>query len=554
MSRLLLSLGHNASAILVTDGHVIAGYEEERLSKVKSDSSFPRRAIEQLKKLHEHKFNNITDVYISHWFPDGKLPDIHDRYFDPLYFHFNMPDVKVHSVSMEFTHHDAHAWSAIAFIGPTFPTADTLILVADGFGNFGETMSLYHLSNSGEPEIFKRSFGYESSLGLMYQYATAFLDLKENKDEYKLLGYEANISEYLLDEEVEELNKLAEKNAKVHLEIINRTDPEDGRYDPILAVDALPALRVQYGIHFQKILDAMEINDAYSQEAIRTVIAYYVQTRLEITMRSILSQYRPDNLILVGGLFMNVKLNNTLSKLVDGISIMPLCGDQGAAIGLYHAMERNFIWPDHLFWGTRDYYSILAPRLYMFMSEDIDEAKQYISELIAQDQIVNVIYGAMEFGARALGHTSTLAKPSKDNVDYINVLNGRSTIMPMAPIITRRAANRIFSDTIKVHQSLEYMVCTRDYRTMYPEYLGAAHTLPIYDFSLTTDYTGRPQIIDEQHFLYDVLCKVDNELLLNTSFNEHGMPICYSMDDILRCHEFQISNDIQSRVNTVIIT
>lgn len=553
MSRLLLSLGHNSSAVLVRNGHIVAGFEEERLTKKKSDSSFPRCSIEQLKHLHPEDFGNISDVYISHWFVDGTLPEIHDKYFDPLYFHFNLPKANIHSVSMEFTHHDAHAWSAVAFAGERFPTSNTMVLVADGFGNFGETMSLYWLDRFFEPKIFRRSFGYESSLGLMYQYATAFLGMKENQDEYKLLGYEAHVGEYMIDDELEVIHELAEKNGDVHLEIIRNRDVVD-RYDPLLALDALPALRVQYGIHFEKILKKLGVDDRYSQEARRAIIAYYVQTRLEYTVKSIVAEHKPENLIVVGGLFMNVKLNNELSRSIPGqLCIMPLAGDQGAPLGLYQAMEGSLIWPDNLFWGTREFYQMESDRLHFFL-DDKDDYEPFIISLLQQDYIVNVVKGPMEFGARALGNTTTLAKPSEENVQYINGLNGRSTIMPMAPIVTRRAANRLFLDDIKIHKSLEYMICTRDYRVMDDSYRGAAHNTPDYHPDNPTGFTGRPQVVDFNHWLHPVLTHMPNEMLINTSFNEHGMPICYSMQDVLRCHQYQLSNDTEQRVYTVVIT
>lgn len=553
MSRLLLSLGHNSSAVLIRNGHIVAGFEEERLTKQKNDGAFPRCAIEQLKYIYPKTFNNISNVYISHWFIDGKLPDIHDKYFDPLYFHFNLPKAEIHSVSMDFTHHDAHAWSAISFAGPLFSKYNTLIMVADGFGNFGETMSLYHLDAHGEPKIFQRSFGYESSLGLMYQYATAFLGMKENQDEYKLLGYEAHISDFLIDDEIEKLSELAEKNSKVHLEIIRSGDVVD-QYDPLLALDALPALRYQYALHFEKILQIMDIGPQYSEDGRRAIISYYVQTRLEHTVKSIIHDLKVDNLIVVGGVFMNVKLNSELSKIISGnMCIMPLAGDQGATIGLYQAIEGDFVWPNTLCWGPREIGLIEEDRLHMFTHEP-DEYIPFITNLLQHDYIVNVVNKDMEYGARALGCTTTLARPTVENVEYINTLNGRSTIMPMAPIITRKSANRLFNNVGKIHQSLDYMVCTRDYRIMDDSFMGAAHTIPVHDSSNPTGYTGRPQIIDFFHWLYPILINMPNEMLINTSFNEHGMPICYSMQDILRCHQFQLSNDVEQRIRTVVIT
>lgn len=552
MSDLLLTLGHNSSAILVRDGHVVAGYEEERLTKQKSDSAFPRCAIEQLKHVHPTVFKNITDVYISHWFTDGKLPEFHDKYFDPLYFEFNMPDVKVHSVSMEFTHHDAHAWSAVAFAGNMFPINNAYVVVADGFGNFGETMSIYLLSPFGEPILQRRSFGYESSLGLMYQYATAFLGMKENQDEYKLLGHEAHIHDFMLDEEIEILDELADKNANEHIEIILDRDVVD-KYDPLLSLDALPALRVQYAIHFQKVLDKLDPNKTHSQYARKAIIAYYVQTRLENTLRILIGNLEAENVICVGGVFMNVKLNNEISKIIpEKLCIMPLSGDQGAAIGLYHAMEQDFVWPENLYWGDREFYSIEGDRIHQFM-DDPDEYKPFITDLLKQDYIVNVVKGRMEFGSRALGNTTTLARPTMENVAYINGLNGRSTIMPMAPIVTRRSAVKLFEDPFKIHKSLEYMICTRDFRSMDDGIRGAAHSVPTYQADNHTGYTGRPQVIDPEHWLHPILEHLPHEMVINTSFNEHGMPICFSMQDVLRCHQYQLSNDVEQRVCTVII-
>ena len=46
-------------------------------------------------------------------------------------------------------------------------------------------------------------------------------------------------------------------------------------------------------------------------------------------------------MLLAGGLFYNVKLNNSLAKIVNHICICPLAGDQGAAIGMYEFYNPN---------------------------------------------------------------------------------------------------------------------------------------------------------------------------------------------------------------------
>ena len=62
---LVLTLGHNSSAILVRDNRIVAGYETERLTGIKSDSAFPEKPIVELEK--RFGFRPQTDVYVSHW-------------------------------------------------------------------------------------------------------------------------------------------------------------------------------------------------------------------------------------------------------------------------------------------------------------------------------------------------------------------------------------------------------------------------------------------------------------------------------------------------------
>jgi predicted NodU family carbamoyl transferase len=132
---LLLTLGHNSSAIAIVDGKIINAYEEERLSGKKSDSRFPINAITRLGYL---RYDN---VYVTHWEPFGQLDRMSLKHWQP-----DMVPVydKLHTLSQEFTHHDSHMMSARAFLGRDnilMPSAWTI--VADGFGNFGEVISIY---------------------------------------------------------------------------------------------------------------------------------------------------------------------------------------------------------------------------------------------------------------------------------------------------------------------------------------------------------------------------------------------------------------------------
>ena len=58
---------------------------------------------------------------------------------------------------------------------------------------------------------------------------------------------------------------------------------------------------------------------------------------------------------------------------------------------------------------------------------------------VKRDKIVNFVKENMEFGARALGNTTTFALPCLENVEYINHINKRHSL-------PRRTAEKRHSD------------------------------------------------------------------------------------------------------------
>ena len=174
--KLLLTLGHNASAILVDGQNVVCGYEEERLSGIKSDSSFPKLSIDKILHYYPNARYDVKTICVSHWFWSYDLPE--SKYYQPKYLSANFPNALIESISYDQTHHDLHAKSMWNFCD-----GDTsgLTIVADGFGNFGECLSIYI-----DGSLTHRSYDVEHSLGMMYQYAIGYLGMKENQDEYKL--------------------------------------------------------------------------------------------------------------------------------------------------------------------------------------------------------------------------------------------------------------------------------------------------------------------------------------------------------------------------------
>ncbi len=475
--KLLITLGHNSSAILVKDEEVLIGYEEERLSHIKADSAFPVLALSKILEYYPEAGNEVEDIFISHWFWHWDLKD--DKYYNPQYLNVNFPYGKIRSLSKSFTHHDAHANSVWNFSGKSTGTT----IIADGFGNMGEVLSIY--TNG---KLRHRSYELEWSLGLMYQYATAYLGMKENQDEYKLLGYEQSCT-------------TAEKNSLI--DIINTTsslqikalsNPSSKPNNGDMALE-LMKVRTKWYTLFDQITEGRKS---------KPLVARFVQKLVERTISAFASN--AEVLQVSGGVFYNVKLNNTLVRLpnVKFFEANPLAGDQGCALGMTRVKY------EHVFWGKRDEYIVESHRGY-----------------------TQVLMGAMEFGPRALGNTSTIADPTSEMVEKINKLNGRDTIMPMAPIVTDEFAKNNFRDYHKLGKCRFYMIVALDYKNLLDKYRGAAHV----DTDRKT-YTGRPQVINE--YTNEYVRDFVSDIMINTSLNAHGQPIIYNEQD------FDIMEDLQN--------
>lgn len=547
-NSILLTLGHNSSAIYVKDDELKCGYETERFSSKKADSTFPYMPI--MKIIEQFDPPSNTDIYISHWFTDGELPN-KCKYWDPDFVEKHFPDGIITSVKSGYTHHDAHAQAGLLFAGDDFPTDGSFIFVVDGFGTFGETTSIYNIVDD-KPHLIFRAFGFSSSLGLLYQYSTAFQDMKMHNHEYKMLGYEVHINLLADRYNLEAVNKQIKKDTDEYIRRI-LTLKLDRETDPLISVSALQAVQYKVGLQLDAVCKsvkwpgALRIDSEGAKFDKRILISYYTQKVCENVIMALVNKYQPENIILSGGVFMNVKINSMIADAVPGKTCsLPIAGDQGAALGLYSHFNEDFKWPGHLFWGLRSFdVDTLSDIEGIEITGSAERFIELIISSIEENGFVNIVRGAMEFGSRALCNTTTLAIPDMSVVDIINQLNGRTSVMPMAPVVTSSAARVYFKDYDKIHNSLEYMCITRKYVKQHAKDIrGAAHEYP--DGSIT----GRPQITTDP-----IMIRILNHfggILINTSFNTHGHPIVYDSPQIVVNHLSQCDNSINIKPMTII--
>lgn len=555
---LMLTLGHNSSALFF-DGEKVFGYEQERLNKVKSSSDFPKDAIDKL--LSQKDITN-SYLFVSHWYDSFDLSKIdHKNHVDFEYLKnlIEKYDLKYVQLSDDFTHHDAHAYSSLSFL-LNFVNLDSYkmfvgdkvhFLVVDGFGNKQEVISIYdldkkYLTNEDDKVLHlkDRKCGYFSSLGLMYQYATSYCGMKENQDEYKFLGYESHICEVLDSFTLDSLDKRIDSFVKSFYKFIN-TKYDYSLKESFINVDSLKNVKDNWGEVFDSMLLQVHRENKKDFDT-RVIIGYCIQRILEDVLVRFIKDNDVKNLCVSGGVFYNVKLNNRLLKEVEGIfSVMPLAGDQGAAIGMCQKVLGRFNFGD-LCLGERETLDSNIVNKYqnfkerIFISNDRIEIVDNLSKLIKEDKIVNFVEGNMEFGPRALCHTSTLALPSSKNVSIINSLNKRNTVMPMAPVMLREFVDHFFDEKLysRVIGSERFMIITFDYKNFEEEYSGVSHKYPKDDM-----YSGRPQVIyeDDKKIVKELLINVSDKTkcLVNTSYNVHGNPILYDYNSILEDFRFQ---------------
>lgn len=153
-----------------------------------------------------------------------------------------------------------------------------------------------------------------------------------------------------------------------------------------------------------------------------------------------------------------------------------------------------------------------------------------LAYLVANDGILGLYQGAAETGPRALGHRSIVANPC--NPDTRRLLNARvkhrEIIRPLAPMLTRAAAERFFQledgASEDDYNAYNYMILTARARPEAHEVIPAV---------IHHDGTGRLQIVrpDVDPFCHEYLCAMGRrtgaEASVNTSLNV-GAPIAHT--------------------------
>ena len=202
----------------------------------------------------------------------------------------------------------------------------------------------------------------------------------------------------------------------------------------------------------------LELSGQDKRENVAASVQDLVEEIMEQSVSRLLEQTGVRHLGLAGGLFSNVKLNRRLAETqaLDEVFIVPPMGDEGLVIGgaLKFLLARDGLdrWLenrhrlDHVYWG-RD--QVRAPEPNAGALPDIkkisEDTASEAARLLDQGKIVALFVGSMEFGPRALGARSILARATDRGInDTLNQRLERTEFMPFAPVVADEDAADIF--------------------------------------------------------------------------------------------------------------
>lgn len=546
----MLAIGLNedlfdAGVVLLEDGAIRFAANEERYTRRKNEGGFPAQALAGLFAYTGVRPEDIDAVFIAGHttppYPVRAVSRLHDLLFDIKrskgdtlrkrlidWAIFALPlsresravgEVLLHDPRLERTarrmlpagmarasiqhveHHSAHAaaaWHTAGFEGG-------LCITADGMGD-GLSITVSRCSpDAGIERLWHAPAS--ASFGTFFEFLTEAMGFVPCRDEGKLTGLAANGDATRVPIE----NPFVYKDGQLHYS----------------GAHGIAAVR-EFRAHLAAGVAPADLA-AWAQEILEDGM-------LEI-VRDWLGRTGARRLMAAGGIFANVSLNHRLHALpeVEQIFICPNMGDGGlglgaAILGLKHRsvpLRDVFLGEDYPETALRA--ALDAQQVEYEVPESINDS---VAQRLAENRIVARFSGRMEWGPRALGNRSILARPSDTAVvERLNGLLKRSDFMPFAPAMLDEDAPRYLKNCAGAEHAAQFMTvcfeCTDQLRAECP---AIVHV----------DGTARAQIVtrDGNPDFHDLLTRykamTGSSVVLNTSFNIHEEPIVRTPDEAVR--------------------
>ena len=563
---------HDAGAVLLRDGFIVAAAEEERFTRIKHDSDFPQRSIDfclqragisgsalDFVVFYEKplvKFERILTTALGN-FPRSSQVFSHAMalWFEKKLWiksrilrNLGVPAERV----LFMDHHLSHAASAFL----CSPFREAAILTVDGVGEWSTaTMGrgTADWDGTGRTEIrLTHEMRFPHSLGLLYSAFTAFLGFEVNDGEYKVMGMAPYGEPRYLDK-VTQLAEVAEDGSfRLRLRYFDfqhsTTRTFGRRFLDLFGEPRDPAADFITDVSHpgnQAPRELVKRNQYYADLA--ASIQRFTEDLLLKMARHLHRETGLQALCMAGGVALNSVANGrilTETPFTD-LFIPPAPGDSGGALGaaLYvwhvvlgkprvHILEDAYLGEDY---EPSKVQAFLEQNGIAYTAcRDDAELCERACEDLAAGRVVGWFQGRFEFGPRALGNRSILADPRRAEMkDIVNSkIKFREPFRPFAPVILERNAGEYFRGL--PHPERQYparfMLLVLPWNDGYGEKIPAVNHLG----------TGRLQTIrPEWNPRYYRLVENFGQatgvpVLMNTSFNLRGEPIVASPADAWR--------------------
>ena len=529
---------HDSAACIVRDGKVLAAAEEERFTRVKHDSGFPKQAVNFCVQKAGILFPDITHVafyekpYLK--FARSLIDHVEEHPRSLRHFLRTMPhwlgerlvlpdfveeEMAIGAKMYFVPHHYSHA--AFSYLLSGFREASLLTL--DGVGEWATgTRGVAR----GSAITLEEEIRYPDSAGLFYGTIAEHLGFSALGGEGKLMGLAA----YGKPTFMKEMERL--------LEVDDGGGFRMGK--------GFYAFRRGESMGSPKLTELLgparssggEITGRHQD------IAASAQAHLERVIlqnaRVLRARHGTENLCLGGGVALNCLANGKVRAETGfrNVFVPPGCGDSGGAIGaaLYLESLLGKSAPEaatSAYWGPSFSAREIEreARTSGLAWEKLDGEEALLSAAASSlraGKVIGWFHGPMEFGPRALGNRSILALPGLAATrDRVNELKRREKFRPFAPMVPAERAAEYF----ELEGESPFMLFAVKVREAHRASLGAVTHV---------DGSARVQTVRaaDNPLVHALLLRIGASglppVLLNTSFNLDDEPIVCAPGDAFR--------------------
>ena len=527
-----ISSGGESGASLFKDDTLLYASNEERFSRIKLDTSFPKASIDWCLKSANISVNDIS--LITYGFSSGceteeakgellstlcsldnskeEAQIIQNRvevetqidkekyqeFLNDISDYFPSNTIPIYRVN----HHVSHIACAYMASG----MKEALVITADGRGDY-RSLSIVHASQKGIKELYHAPSWY--SFGYFYGRMTKLCGFTPNRHEGKVTGLAAHGQ---VDNALEFVKKMIYvKEGKVISNLGQYYRPFFTNYSDTLIQEA----------------------EEFSSEDLAAATQYYLESMFIELVNYYCKKSNLYTIALAGGVFSNISLNQAIyetSQHVD-IFVYPNMGDAGICVGSTYAwlwqhkmMESKKITSMYLGYEIKaSKITEVSKQMNCSIQEPSDIYESAIN-LLTQNLTLAIAQDRAEFGPRALGNRSILASPQNMNIlQKINLQLGRDSFMPLAPMIPIELASEFIE--FKNERSYDkgyFMTMTYKAKKRLKQLAPAV---------VHVDNSVRPQFITKESnpFIHTLLMRWYQQTgcpaLINTSFNAHEEPI-----------------------------